>query len=181
MTDEPPITAGDGGGGGKQPGPIRRFFGNWAKEAPNVADDGCWSWVPDGCDGCDGCDALSGCDGCDGCSGCDLGLFALVHLLFVGRRGGPVEIPAAMALDPSMPRLTRWVLTLLRLYKRWVSPRLPMVCRYTPSCSAYAAEAVRRHGVRRGLRLGYRRIRRCNPAGGRGHDPVPEAEPRAAN
>jgi putative membrane protein insertion efficiency factor len=79
-----------------------------------------------------------------------------------------------MAPDRSLPWLTRWVLAVLRTYKRRLSGRLPMVCRYSPSCSVYAAESVRRHGVRAGLGLAYRRIRRCNPSGGRGVDPVPE-------
>ena len=47
-------------------------------------------------------------------------------------------------------------------------------CRFTPSCSAYALEAVRKHGAMRGLWLAVRRLGRCHPWGGCGHDPVPE-------
>src|SRR3954469_3327974 len=54
VTGEPPVTAGDGNGG-NQPGPVRRWLGNWAKEAPQAAGDGCD--VVEGCDGCDGCDS----------------------------------------------------------------------------------------------------------------------------
>lgn len=60
----------------------------------------------------------------------------------------------------------------IRMYQQVVSPYLPSVCRYEPSCSQYAAEAIMRYGVVRGSWLGARRILRCTPAGGRGYDPV---------
>lgn len=62
---------------------------------------------------------------------------------------------------------------LLRLYKRGVSPLLPLACRYRPTCSEYCAEAVHRHGAIKGFWLGMRRICRCHPLGGSGFDPVP--------
>ena len=65
-------------------------------------------------------------------------------------------------------------LKLLAGYKRFISPLLPVACRFTPSCSEYAAEAVLRHGVLRGLLLATWRLLRCHPLGGRGLDPVPE-------
>ena len=65
------------------------------------------------------------------------------------------------------------VLSVLRVYKRWVSPALPVSCRYLPTCSEYAMEAVERHGVFRGLMLALWRVARCNPFGGSGFDPVP--------
>ena len=65
------------------------------------------------------------------------------------------------------------MLALLGLYKRAISPWLPPLCRYEPTCSVYMAEAVRKHGVIRGLWLGTKRLLRCQPFGGRGFDPVP--------
>jgi len=62
----------------------------------------------------------------------------------------------------------------LALYKRFLSPQLPVACRFTPSCSEYAAEAIARHGSLAGLALAAWRLLRCNPLGGRGLDPVPE-------
>ncbi|MGH7483813.1 MAG: membrane protein insertion efficiency factor YidD [Longimicrobiales bacterium] len=64
-------------------------------------------------------------------------------------------------------------LLLIRLYRRGVSPLLPASCRYTPTCSAYAEEAIRRYGAARGGWLALRRVVRCHPFGGRGPDPVP--------
>ncbi|HYN39529.1 MAG TPA: membrane protein insertion efficiency factor YidD [Rhodospirillales bacterium] len=57
---------------------------------------------------------------------------------------------------------------------RWLlSPVLPLACRYAPSCSAYAIEALRRHGALAGGLLALRRLSRCHPWGGAGFDPVP--------
>jgi putative membrane protein insertion efficiency factor len=67
----------------------------------------------------------------------------------------------------------RAVLRALRLYQDARAGR-PSPCRYLPSCSAYAAEAVERHGVVRGGWLALRRISRCHPWGGHGLDPVPD-------
>ncbi|MBQ1836828.1 MAG: membrane protein insertion efficiency factor YidD, partial [Paludibacteraceae bacterium] len=54
-----------------------------------------------------------------------------------------------------------------------ISPLLPPSCRYTPTCSQYALEAIQKHGPLKGLYLAVRRILRCNPWGGSGYDPVP--------
>jgi uncharacterized protein len=69
--------------------------------------------------------------------------------------------------------LARLLLLIIRGYQVGISPFLPPACRYTPTCSAYAAEAVRLHGAGRGSWLALRRILRCHPWGGSGYDPVP--------
>ncbi|MGH7502052.1 MAG: membrane protein insertion efficiency factor YidD [Longimicrobiales bacterium] len=68
---------------------------------------------------------------------------------------------------------TRLLLRLIRFYRGGISPYLAPACRFTPTCSAYAEEAVRRHGVARGGWLAARRLLRCHPWGGTGYDPVP--------
>jgi putative membrane protein insertion efficiency factor len=62
----------------------------------------------------------------------------------------------------------------VRAYQLFVSPLLPPSCRFLPSCSEYAVEAIERHGALRGVGLALRRLARCNPWGGSGYDPVPE-------
>ena len=61
---------------------------------------------------------------------------------------------------------------LIRLYQQAISPFLPAVCRFQPSCSQYTAEAVERYGAAQGCWLGLKRILRCRPMGGQGYDPV---------
>lgn len=62
---------------------------------------------------------------------------------------------------------------LIRFYQVAISPWTPAACRYDPTCSQYALEAIRGHGGLRGGWLALRRIGRCHPWGGRGYDPVP--------
>lgn len=73
-----------------------------------------------------------------------------------------------------MSRLIRrvWILP-IRFYQLVISPLLPPGCRYQPTCSAYAMEAIIRHGVLRGSWLALKRLLRCHPWGGSGYDPVP--------
>lgn len=77
--------------------------------------------------------------------------------------------------------LIKWIRTLLvwiliipvRIYQWIISPWLPKTCRYHPSCSQYAIEALREHGPVTGILLGTKRILSCHPWGGHGYDPVP--------
>ena len=62
----------------------------------------------------------------------------------------------------------------IRFYRRFISPLTPPSCRFTPTCSQYAIEALQKHGPIRGLWLAIRRILRCHPWGGSGYDPVPD-------
>jgi len=64
------------------------------------------------------------------------------------------------------------VLVILKLYKTIFSPLLPPACRFVPTCSAYAYEAIERYGVLRGGWLSVRRVLRCHPFHPGGHDPV---------
>ena len=80
-----------------------------------------------------------------------------------------------------MKRVIKWVSDILvkllllpiRFYQKFISPMTPPSCRFTPTCSAYAVEALKKHGPIKGLLLAIWRILRCNPWGGSGYDPVP--------
>lgn len=69
--------------------------------------------------------------------------------------------------------LRRALLLMIRGYQVGISPFLPPACRYTPTCSQYAVEAIQRYGAGKGSLLAVRRLLRCHPWGGSGHDPVP--------
>ena len=71
--------------------------------------------------------------------------------------------------------IDRLLIALLRGYKRWLSPLLGPRCRFVPTCSEYAMQAIARHGALRGGWLALRRIGRCHPLNPGGHDPVPPA------
>lgn len=70
--------------------------------------------------------------------------------------------------------IARALIGLIGLYKRFVSPHLPNRCRFHPTCSDYAAEALGRHGLVRGGAMFAARLMRCHPLHRGGHDPVPE-------
>lgn len=61
----------------------------------------------------------------------------------------------------------------IRFYQKYISPHTPPACRFTPTCSQYAIEAIRKRGPIKGLLLAIWRLLRCNPWGGSGYDPVP--------
>ena len=74
----------------------------------------------------------------------------------------------------SFRKLVVWLpIKLIRFYQICISPYLGQNCRYTPTCSAYAIEALRKHGLVKGTGLAVWRILRCSPWGGSGYDPVP--------
>ena len=74
--------------------------------------------------------------------------------------------------------MTRLLLVLIRGYSRWISPFLAPHCRFFPTCSAYAEEAVRLHGPARGGWLALRRVLRCHPFHEGGHDPAKQQRVR---
>ena len=69
--------------------------------------------------------------------------------------------------------LSKIMLALIAFYRTCISPLLPPACRYTPTCSQYAQEAIRKYGPFKGGWLAFKRILRCHPWGGSGYDPVP--------
>jgi len=71
--------------------------------------------------------------------------------------------------------VARLLVALITAYRRWISPLLGQRCRFAPTCSAYAVDAVTTHGALRGSWLAVRRIGRCHPFNPGGHDPVPPA------
>ncbi|PKQ68943.1 membrane protein insertion efficiency factor YidD [Raineya orbicola] len=69
--------------------------------------------------------------------------------------------------------LVSCVILFVKFYQVAISPWFPASCRYTPTCSVYMIEAVKKHGVWKGVKLGLKRLSRCHPWGGSGYDPVP--------
>lgn len=86
-------------------------------------------------------------------------------------------MPTTSAEDATGKARPTWavlpIIALIHLYRWLLSPLLGPRCRYLPTCSAYALDAFRRHGVWRGGRLAAARLLRCHPWGGSGYDPVP--------
>ncbi len=96
------------------------------------------------------------------------------------RAGGPEHRPSPAALS------VRWMLCFfIQLYRLTLSPLLAVLfgpdngCRFTPTCSRYAMEAIQEHGALSGSLMAAKRICRCHPFGSGGHDPVPSALPKA--
>jgi putative membrane protein insertion efficiency factor len=65
------------------------------------------------------------------------------------------------------------LIILIKIYQVLISPLIPPSCRFTPTCSQYALEALKKYGILKGSWLGFRRIIKCHPWGGSGYDPVP--------
>jgi uncharacterized protein len=88
--------------------------------------------------------------------------------------------PNGVAGSAEKSRLSRAVVSLLllaiRFYQVTLASLMPSACKFYPTCSHYATEAIARHGVRRGLRLAALRLWRCRPLTQGGYDPVPDAE-----
>ncbi len=74
--------------------------------------------------------------------------------------------------------IKRFLLFLIRLYRRYLSPLKTVHCPYTPTCSAYGMEAIEKHGALKGSLLAAWRILRCNPFSHGGYDPVPDQFPK---
>lgn len=72
-----------------------------------------------------------------------------------------------------MSIFARLLIAPIHFYQRFISPLTPPACRFTPTCSQYAVEALQTHGALRGSWLAIKRILRCHPWGGSGYDPVP--------
>ncbi len=69
--------------------------------------------------------------------------------------------------------LTKIFIGLIRFYQMTISPLFPHTCRYTPTCSVYSVQALKKYGPLKGGWLALKRILSCNPFGGHGYDPVP--------
>ncbi|MEG1887335.1 MAG: membrane protein insertion efficiency factor YidD [Oscillospiraceae bacterium] len=74
--------------------------------------------------------------------------------------------------------MKRLLIGLIKIYQRGISPLSPGCCRFSPTCSGYAIEALQKHGIIKGLGLSIWRVLRCNPFGKGGFDPVPEPKKR---
>lgn len=144
-----------GGYGGRYVGHYRGRYGRQPGYGHRRRDDGCLRDVLLLNTGC----CLANAVGC----GMDSMLLAPTTLREV-RRGGTGARGTGTA-----DRL----IAAVRVYQQQISPRRPPACRFTPTCSAYAIEALGRHGARRGSWLMVRRLLRCRPGGTGGPDPVP--------
>lgn len=69
--------------------------------------------------------------------------------------------------------MTKFLIGLIKFYQMTISPLYPHTCRYTPTCSTYSVQALKKHGPLKGGWLALKRILSCNPWGGHGYDPVP--------
>jgi uncharacterized protein len=105
--------------------------------------------------------------------GCCLGEALSDNCLVLGLLLGPTTLAALVRAPGRAASADGPLVGAIRTYQHRISRHRPPVCRFTPSCSNYAAEAITTHGSRRGLLLAARRLLRCRPGGPRGADPVP--------
>ncbi len=87
----------------------------------------------------------------------------------------PRHLRGERATEINMSRRCTFVVAAIRGYQRWLAPAFPPACRFFPSCSSYAVEALERHGLAQGLQLTFGRLLRCHPYHPGGPDPVPWA------
>ena len=92
-------------------------------------------------------------------------------MLIEGRETSKQLISVRVAIIKRL--FSQLLLLLIFFYQKCISPLKPPSCRFTPTCSQYAVEAIRKHGPQKGLYLAIKRILRCHPWGGSGYDPVP--------
>jgi putative membrane protein insertion efficiency factor len=145
---------------------IRRYPGPY--DDPYYGRGGGWGYRRRGYGGGGGGGCLR--DACLIESGCCLGEALDQNCLIAG----VLLLPQLFKMASTGPgRGRRGMLKAIRLYQTEISAHRPAVCRFTPSCSNYAAEAIEKHGARRGTWLAARRLLRCRPYGMRGQDPVP--------
>jgi putative membrane protein insertion efficiency factor len=84
-----------------------------------------------------------------------------------------IELAIKKYLDIILKFLAVPFILLIKIYQLLISPLFPSSCRYTPTCSHYTSEALKKYGLFKGGWLGIKRISRCHPWGGSGYDPVP--------
>ena len=85
----------------------------------------------------------------------------------------PVANSKAKAANIRLGSLAKALLIVITLYRKLLSPYMVSRCRYLPTCSEYAAEAIVKYGAVKGMVMGLKRILKCHPFGGNGYDPVP--------
>jgi putative membrane protein insertion efficiency factor len=84
-----------------------------------------------------------------------------------------IELTITKHINTALKLLAVPLILLIKIYQLLISPLFPSSCRYTPTCSHYTAEALKKYGIIKGGWLGIKRISRCHPWGGSGYDPVP--------
>jgi hypothetical protein len=84
-----------------------------------------------------------------------------------------IELTLTKHINTTLKLLAVPLILLIKIYQLLISPLFPSSCRYTPTCSHYTAEALKKYGIIKGGWLGIKRISRCHPWGSSGYDPVP--------